>query len=190
MTDPVTLSLIAAGVSGAGQIASSQAAAASAGYNSKIASMNAGYATQNAQLVGAQGEADAGIQGAKNAAQEGTILANQGASGVNVNTGSAVAVRESAAKVGMLNELNIRSQAAQRAYGFETQAASDIAQSNLYAAQSSADKTAGYIGAGASVLGGITQASMFSKYLAAGDPTSGITGDFNAGAAGAYGNQT
>lgn len=174
-----TAALGSAALGAAGTIASSQAQAASAGYNSKIASQNSGLATQNAALVGAQGEADVGVQGAKNAAQEGSILANQGASGVDVNSGSAVAVRQSAAKVGMLNELNIRSQAAQKAYGFQVNAASDTAQANLDSAQSSQDKTAGYIGAGTSILGGVAQASMFSNLLAAGDPTGGITGLLN-----------
>lgn len=168
--------LTSAGIGAIGSIQQSQAQAASAGYNSKISAQNAGIATQNAAFAGAQGEEDVGIQGAKNAATEGTILANQGASGVDVNSGSAVAVRQSAAKVGMLNELNIRSQAAQKAYGFQTQAVSDTAQANLDAAQSSADKTAGYIGAGTSVLGGLSQASMFSAYLADSGPAAGLTG--------------
>lgn len=183
MTDPVTASLIFAGISGAGQIASSQAAARSSGFNSAIASENAGIASTNAALVGAQGESDVAVQGAKNKAQIGSTLANQGASGVDVNSGSAVDVRQSEAKIGMLNELNIRSQAAQRAYGFQTASASDKAQAAADSAQSSNDKTAGLIGAGTSILGGASQASMFSNLLSSGDPTGGITGGSYGGTA-------
>lgn len=180
---PVAAMALFAGVQAAGQLSASQAAARSAGYNSAIASENAGIASTNAALVGAQGESDVAVQGAKNKAQIGSTLANQGASGVDVNSGSAVDVRQSEAKIGMLNELNIRSQAAQRAYGFQTASASDKAQAAADSAQSSNDKTAGLIGAGTSILGGASQASMFSNLLSSGDPTGGITGGSYGGTA-------
>lgn len=175
--DPVTAITIASAASSAvGSIQQGNAASGAASYNSKVAAQNADIAMQNSYLVGAQGDADVGIQGAKNKAQVGATIANQGASGVDVNSGSAVAVRQSEAKIGMLNELNIRSQAAQKAYGFQTQAASDTAQSQLDASQAKSAKTAGYIGAATSVLGGIAQASMYSKLLADTSPVGNLTG--------------
>ena len=164
--DPATLAIAAtvgsSAIQGIGAIQSSQAAAASAGYNAKVAGQNAQLATQNASFAGAQGEQEVGIQGAKNKAQIGAITANQGASGVDVNTGSSVNVRQSAAEVGMLNALNIRSNAAKSAYGYQVQSASDTAQAALYRSQQSADKTAGYLNAGADILGGAGKAAMFA----------------------------
>lgn len=177
--DPASLAIAAtvgsSAIQGIGAIQQSQASAAAAGYNAKVAGMNAQIATQNANLTGAEGEQNVGAAELKTKAQVGGITANQGASGEEVNTGSAVNVRESAAQEGMLNALNVRSQAARAAYGYQTQAAGDVAQAGLYRSEQSADKTAGFINAGADILGGAGKAVMFSNYLNSSDPTSGLT---------------
>ena len=69
-------------------------------------------ATQNAQFAGAEGEQQTAAEGAKTKAAVGATLANEGASGIDVDSGSNVDVRESEAKIGMLNALTIRSNAA------------------------------------------------------------------------------
>lgn len=165
--DPATLAIAAtvgsSVIGGLGAIQQSRAQAASAGYNAKIASENAKIATQNAGFVGAEGEQNVAAESQKTRAVEGAIIANQGASGVNVNTGSNVDVRESAAKVGMLNALNVRSQAARAAYGYQTQAFSDLAQSKLLRSEQKSDITGGYINAGATILGGTGRAAMFAS---------------------------
>ena len=164
-------------VGGVGAIQQGNAASASAGYNAQIAANNAKIATQNAGYAGAEGEYNVGVAGARTSAQVGATLANQGASGIDVNTGSAVNVRESEAKVGMLNALNIRSEAARKAYGYQTEAVSDTAQSQLDKSQASADKTAGLIKAGATVLGGVGSAGLaYGNFLAASSPTGDLTG--------------
>lgn len=159
---PAIAMAAAAGIQAAGQIQQSRAQAASAGYNAKVALRNANIATQNAQFIGAQGEQNVAAEGQKTRATEGAITANQGASGEQVNTGSSVDVRESAAKVGMLNALNVRSQAARQAYGQQIQATSDTAQSQLLRSQQKSDITGGYLNAGATILGGAGKAAMFA----------------------------
>ncbi len=175
--DPATLAIAAtigsSAIGAVGAIQQSRAQAASAGYNAKIAAQNAQIATQNANYIGAQGEQNVAAEGAKTKAAEGAIVANQGASGEQVNTGSAVNVRESAAKVGMLNALNVRSQAARAAYGQQVQATSDIAQSQLLRSQQKADITGGYLNAGATILGGVGKAAMFAG--GGGNPDAGST---------------
>ena len=175
--DPATLAIAAtvgsSAIQGMGAIQQSQASAASAGYNAKIAGMNAQIQTQNANFAGAQGEQEVGVQGMKNKAEVGSITASQAASGVDVNTGSGVNVRQSAAEVGMLNALTIRSNAAKQAYGYQVQATNDTAQAALDRSQQSADKTAGYLNAGADILGGVGKAAF--AYLGGSDPTGGIT---------------
>lgn len=202
---PGTLSMIAigstvasAGVGAMGAIQQGQSQAAAAGYNAKVAAQNAGIATKNASYIGAQGEQNVAAEGAKTKATEGAITVNQGASGVNINSGSAVDVRESAAKVGMLNALNVRSQAARAAYGQQVQATSDIAQSQLLRSQQKSDIKAGYLNAGATILGGAGKAAMFaggggspetgggntdaySNYLSESSPVGNITATGNTG---------
>lgn len=174
--DPVTLAIGSAVMGGIGSIQQGQAASSAANYNAKIQQNNAAIATQNADFAGAQGNVNVAAQGAKNKAQVGATLASQGASGVTVNTGSPVAVRESEAKVGMLDALNIRAQAAQKAYGYQVEAVNDKAQADLEKSKAKAARTAGYIGAATSVLGGAAQASEYSNLLGVKDPTGGITG--------------
>ena len=167
-----TIALLGSSAIGAaGAISSSQASAASAGYNAKVAQNNAQIATQNANFAGAEGNQNVAVQADKTRAQIGATLANQGASGVDVNSGSAVDVRASEAKIGMMNALNIRSQAARQAYGFQTQSASDIGQAQLDRSQQSSDKTAGYLNAGTTVLGGAGKAAMYGNWLNSTDPT-------------------
>jgi hypothetical protein len=159
------LSLAAGGVQAIGNIQSSQAQASAAGYNAKIAGMNAQLATQQAGYEGAVGEQKVGEAGLKAEAEAGKVKVNQAANNIDVNSGSAVGVQKSQSEMAMLNEMNIRSNAARSAYGYETQAAGDVAQANLDRAQQSSDKTAGYVGAAGSLLAGASQASMYSKYL-------------------------
>ena len=152
-------------ISALGAISSSRAQAASAGYNAKVAQQNATIATQNANFTGAEGEQNTAAAGAATKAKIAATMANQAGSGVDINSGSAVDVRESEAKLGMLTALNVRSQAARQAYGFQTQSASDTGQAALLRKQQSADQEAGYLNAGATVLGGVGKASQFSTWL-------------------------
>lgn len=167
------------GASALGQVAAGQAASASAKYNSQVAANNAKIATQNASYAGQEGESKAAQSEANTRATSGAILATQGASGVNVNTGSAPDVRQSQAQVGMLEAMTIRSNAARAAYGYQTQAASDTGQSALDKAQAGYDSTAGFVNAGTSILGGATKGSQQGIWGAAQNADSIIdtTGD-------------
>lgn len=149
-----------------GQIQAATGEAQAALFNSEIATANAGIATQNATMVGQAGDAQAGISEQQTRAQVGAIKVNQAAAGVDVNSGSAVDVRNSASGVGMLNALTIRSNAAKQAYGFQTQAASDTAQSKLDVAQAGNDIKAGNVAAKGTILGAEgASVSNFGNYL-------------------------
>lgn len=161
-------SLASSALGGFGALQQGRAAAAAAGYNAKLAAQNAELQTQSAGFAGAQGEQEVGIQGAKNKASLAAALANQGASGVDVNTGSSVDVRESEAKLGMLNALTIRSNAVKQAYGFQVGAESQRAQSELFRKQQEGDTTGGYLNAGSTVLGGIGSAAKYTDWLNSG----------------------
>lgn len=176
-TIAIAASIGSAVMGGIGAIQQGNAASAASAYNAQMAANNAKIATQNAAFTAAEGEANSAQEQAKTRATVAATLANQGASGVDVNTGSAVDVRASESKLGMLNAMTIRSNAARQAYGYQTEAASDRAQSNVYKSQAKNDKTAGYLNAGATVLGGLGQASMYQKWLGSTGPTAGLTGD-------------
>lgn len=148
-----------------GNIAQSRAQAASAGYNAQVSSNNAQIATTNSQFIAAQGEQNVGAAGAQTKAAVAATLANEAGSGIDVNSGSPVNVRESEAKLGMLNALNVRSQAAQQAYGYQTQAVSDTSQASLNKAQQGYDTQSGYLNAGATILGGLGKAAQYTNWL-------------------------
>lgn len=175
-------SLGSAALGGVGAVMQGRAASAAAGYNAQVAANNATIATNNANAIGAQGEQNVAAAGAKTKAAIGATLADQGASGVEVNSGSSVNVRESESKLGMLNALNIRSQAAQAAYGQQTQSAADTGQESLYKSQQISDELGGYISAGSTILGGVGNAYKFSTpqyvdYIANSGATAGLTGN-------------
>lgn len=158
-------SLAGTAISGLGALQQSKAASASAGYNAEVAANNAKIATQNSQFAGAEGEQNVAASAAKTRAAVGATIANQGASGIDVNSGSALDTRESEAKLGMLNTLNIRSQAARQAYGYSTEATAFTGQQALQKLQQSSDQTGGYLNAGSTVLGGIGKASQYTNWL-------------------------
>lgn len=158
--------IIGAGIGAVGAYKSGQAAKASGEYNSEVAANNATIAQQNATLAAQEGNAAVEQSQLKTRAQVGGILANQAAAGVDVNKGSAVDVRSSAAELGELSALNIRSSAARQAYGYNVQATNDTAQSQLDKSQGDNAATAGDIGAGATIISGVgSAASGYANFL-------------------------
>lgn len=154
----------ATGLQAFGQIQQGKAAANAANYNSEIAGNNATIARQNATFAGEEGEEKAAQEEQQTRGRVGALVANEGAAGLDVNSGSDVNVRASASETGMLDALNIRSNAARQAYGYQTQASSYDAQAKLDKQQAKQDKTAGYIGAFTSVLGSTASAGMNGAY--------------------------
>lgn len=164
-----------------GAISSGISQSKSADYNAQIALNNAKIARNNASLAGQKGEIEAAQAGAQEKAKLAAIQADQGASGVDVNSGSAVNVRSSTAQVGEQDILNIRANAARNAYGYETEAQSDTAQAGLYKSQASSDMLGGFLGGASSFLSGVGSAgSEYANYLRSGGLgiSSGITPTF------------
>lgn len=177
--DPVSLALIgtAVGVAGAGTAAygsyeSGQATAASDSYQAQVAANNATLAKQQGKLDIQAGEVAAVDQGLKTKATVGSEKAQQGASGLDVNTGSAVAVRAGTAQMGMLDALTIRSNAAKKSYADEVQANSDTAQGQLETMAGGQAETAGDIGAAGTLLSGVsTVGANYAKFQNSFAPT-------------------
>lgn len=140
MAASMALGVVGAGVQAMGSIQEGN-------YRAQVAENNAKIAGYNAQLATESGEIEASNQGLKTRAQIGEQKAAQGASGVDVNSGSAVDVRVASDILGMTDALTIKSNAAKQAYGFLTQQTSLLAEAQQ-------DRTAGKIGAFSSLISG------------------------------------
>ena len=160
-----------------GAISSADAQSANAKYQSEIASNNEQIAQQNAQLASAAGEAQVEKSGIKTRAAVGSLEAAQGASNIDVNSGSAVDVRASASELGQLDALTIRSNAEKQVYGYETQATAFAGQAALSAAQASQAPVAGAFSAAGSLLSGVTGAAkIYQGWQPVGGPTQQVGG--------------
>ncbi len=173
-------SVASAGVGAAGAISSADAQANAAKYNAEVAAQNEQVAKNNATQAAQAGEVQANTVQQKTRAEVGALKANEAASGVDVNTGSPVDVRSSAASLGELNAITVQSNAAKTAYGYQTQAAGFGNESTLDTTQAANDETAGEIGAGSTLLGGLSSgANNWEKYI-------GVTTGMNAGSSAGY----
>lgn len=101
-------------------------------YQAAVADMNKEIAVGNAHYSLEEGEVEAQQAGMKARSELGEMVASQGASGLNVNVGSAVKVRESMIEVGDYTQRIIRSSAAKKAYGYEVEAMQYGAQADIY----------------------------------------------------------
>lgn len=115
-------------------------------YQAQVANNNQIVANQNAaaQDQAAQATRDAAnVQAQTRLMQAGqqtaTIRAAAGASGVDPNSGSSVALQSDAEKLGTLDALTIRSNAERTAYADEVGAISTRAQGSNYAAEATLD---------------------------------------------------
>ena len=165
----VMMGVSAAGavVGGVGQYENMKAQSENAAYQSQVAANNAKIAQQNAALETESGEVAAANYGMKTRSVVGTTKAQQGASGVDVNSGSSVAVRAGEAELGTLDALTIRSNAARKAYGYTVAATGDTASSQLLASQSQQASDAAPLSALSSILGSASSSgSALSKYMA------------------------
>ncbi len=155
--DPASLSLAAgvvgAGTSAIGTITSGQASASNARYQSQVAANNAIIAEQNANYAAAAGAQRAGTASMRNAARVGAIKAGQAASGIDVNSGSAVDVQRSERESGQLSALTEENNALLQAYGYRAAAVSDTAQSKLLQQEARQATTGSVLAAGGGLLG-------------------------------------
>ena len=149
-------SLVGSVVNASGQQEQAQAQAEAAAYQAQVAQNNAAIAQSNAKLDIQAGETAAVNQGFKTRAAVGSARANQGASGVDPNTGSASAVQAGQQEIGYLDALTLRSDAAKKAYGQEVAATSETAQAGLETLEAGQAQEAGTIGATGTLLSGVS----------------------------------
>lgn len=165
--DPATLAIVgsiaSAGVGALGAIRSASAAAAQANYQAQVAANNQKIAEQNANTAIQAGEAKATAQSLKNRSIQGGIIAGEAGAGLDVNSGSPIDLRDSAARIGQLDVETTRYNAQQQAYGFRTQGMGYTAQAGLEQAAAANAPTAGLLSATGTLLGGA--GSVADKWL-------------------------
>ena len=170
MADPATLGMIGIGSSLGGGLLSAFGAKRSGeaqqqmyNYQAQVAQINAQIDKQNAEYALNQGEQQAQQFGLHAAQQRGQIIANQGASGVAIGSGSAAEVVRSQDLLTRMDLTQIRSNAAKTAYDFNVKATMDLNQATLDTMAGINARTAGDINAASSILG--TAGSVSSKWL-------------------------
>ena len=101
-------------------------------YLAGVADINKEIAKANANYSRDVGEVEAQLAGMKAHADMGEMIAQQGASGISVNSGSSTKVRESMVEIGQYTQTVIRSSAAKKAYGYEVEAMQYGSQADIY----------------------------------------------------------
>jgi len=172
MADPVTLATISIGSSAAGGVlnafGAAQKGAATASlynYQAGIAQFKERIALQNRDYALTVGEDQLASYGLKSAQLAGKIKAAQGASNIDVGSGSAVDVQKSQKLVSDIDMATIRKNAARRAYGYEVEAATQEAQAGLYTLAASKTEEAIPLEVTSSLISGAS--SVSSKWLQA-----------------------
>jgi hypothetical protein len=163
------LTLAGAAVGAIGTYEQGMAQSKAMAYQAQVASNNAQIAQEQASLATQKGEQQATQIGLANRARQGSINAAMAANGVDVNSGSATNVKQSADILGMQDVQTARSNAAIENYGFRSQAMSYQAQSGLDTAEAKQAKQGAIWGAVGSLLGGAASAAgKFSDWQNAG----------------------
>lgn len=161
MADPVSIAIIA-GVSmaatAAGGAVSAYGSYAGGRLEQQMFEYRKAIALQNARYETQLGERRAGEKGLEQAQISGKIMAAQGGSGINVSSESSQKVREGQRAVAKIEQQDIRSAAARRAWNEQT-------QGELYGQAGRQAKWAGNMKAISTVLG--TTASVANKWLGA-----------------------
>lgn len=155
----IAASVAAAGVGAYGAIKAGQAKEAAANYNAEVNQQNAAIARENALIASESGEVQTQIAGQKTRATISSTTAQQAASGVDVRSGSYTDVRSSERELGEMDALNIRSNAAREAFGYKAKETSEQNEASLSRFEGKEAKEAGYISAGATILGGAASAT-------------------------------
>jgi hypothetical protein len=137
-----------------GAMQSGNAARAAGDYNAQIAENNKVIAERQASDALARGKIAEDEQRRKTMAIKGAQRAALGASGVALDSGSALDILGDTAAFGELDALTIRSNADREAYGYRVQGMNFEAEAGLARAGGKAAQTAGMIGAGATLLSG------------------------------------
>jgi hypothetical protein len=132
-------------------------------YESTIANTNAKIANLQASQALEAGDMAASRKNLQTQQQVGAIKAAQGASGVDVASGSSAAVRAGAEGAGAVDELTIRNNAQRQAWGYQTEAINDTFKGQFAQLTAKAGATQSLLAGGLQAIEG--PLSIESNYL-------------------------
>jgi hypothetical protein len=179
---PIGLQVVGGLAKAGGSLKGGQAGGAAAAYQAQVARNNAIALRQMADRTISGGLVNADVTSLRSAANVGTIKAKQGASGINVNQGSAVDVRAGAAAAGKFDAETVLRNADLQAYGYRVKANQEEAQAGLYERGGAQAESAGQIGAFGSLLGAASAVPWGSVFGGGGDGFSPGDGSVRGGA--------
>lgn len=160
-----------------GAVSSANAQAGMYNYQAGVSQLNSQIALQNRDLSLAAGQTQEQQYGMQARARLGEIRAGAGASGIDVGSGSKAAVQTGQQVVTGIDQATIYNNAARKAYGYEVESATDVAQAGAYTAAATNAKAAGGINALASLVTGAgSVASKWTQGTSSGMYGSGDTG--------------
>ena len=139
------------------------AQAQSANYQAAVARNNQIIAQRYGEYAISKGRSQAELSNYRTAQVIGTAKATQAASGVDVNTGTPVAVRQSIRDIGELDAATIVNNSLNEAYGYKVKAAGFGAEAQLGTMKAKYAEEAGTYAVASSLLGGAT--SVSDKWL-------------------------
>lgn len=167
-------SLASAAVGAVGAVQQGNAAAASAKYNAQVNENNNTLALRAAEDARKRGEVEAQEHNRKVTALRGRQTAAMAASGLDVGSGSPLAILGDTAQMGALDTQTIRNNTEREALGYEAQGMNFRAEAGLNRMQGKSARQAGMIGAVGSVVSGVGQVA--DKWYKMGNPGYGRTG--------------
>ncbi len=132
-------------------------------YQARVAQINSAIDKQNAEWATAKGEVESFQYGLKAQQEFGDIRATQGASNLDVTSGSNLAVQQSQRGIARMDMDQIRANAAKTAYDYGVRSTMDTNQATLDVLAGQNAKLSGDINAASSILG--TVSSVSSKWL-------------------------
>lgn len=163
------ISSVASGVENASAIK------AQGDYSSSIANTNAAMAKLKATQVQQTGDIAASRKNLQTQAEVGSTLAAQGASGVDVRSGSPAMTRAGITTAGGIDEATIRNNAARQAWGYQVQASEDTFQGQFEQMTAKQRSTQSLVTGGLSAISGpmamMSQAALWQyRYGLKGTP--------------------
>lgn len=134
-------------------------------YQAQVAENNARISQLNKEYELAAGKTSAENQMLKTGSMISSQKAGQAASGIDVNTGSAVDVRASTAELGALDASTIMNNAMKRAFGYDVQKASFQDEAALKHQTAAYQDTATNLDIASSLISGVSSVSdKWSKF--------------------------
>lgn len=158
----VGTTLLSGAIGGAGASFTSGASVDAFNFKAGIAKLNADINKQNAAWSLNSGAIKAANYGLKAGQEIADTKVVQAASGLDVNSGSKEAVRDTQSAVAKYDQNLIRADAAKTAYGYETKASADKAEAELDRVSADNAGKAGKLGVLSSIIG--TASSVASKW--------------------------